>query len=146
MKPVAAVVVSVVIVAAALSPVVRDPHDDGFPLSTYPMFATPRDTHLSISFAYGRASDGERVTLDSGVVGTGEVLQALTTIGRAGARGRGDTEALCKRIAGEVSQAARFHGVAEVVIATGDEDAIAYLRDGTRGPERVRARCKVLGP
>jgi putative ABC transport system permease protein len=39
-----AAVVSIVLLGATLSPLVRDPGDDGFPLSTYPMFATPRPT------------------------------------------------------------------------------------------------------
>jgi hypothetical protein len=130
-------------VAAVLSPLARDPHRDGFPLSTYPMFATPRDTRMSISFAYGETAAGERRAIGPDALGTREVLQAAATIARAVDRGRAEAMALCRQIAGAVSADVEMADVVGVAIVTGDEDAVAYLADGTLGPERVRARCAV---
>jgi hypothetical protein len=139
-----AIAVSVVVLAVVLSPLVRDPRHDGYPLSTYPMFATPRDTRMSISFAVGETADGAHRTLTPMMIGTPEVLQAAATIARAVGRGGGETAALCERIAAAVAGDGDFEDVAGIAIVTGEEDAIAYFTDGTRGPERVRARCRVV--
>ena len=69
---VAAGVVSLALIAATLEPLVREPYDDGFPLSTYPMFATKRPTVQTFHYALGLTRDGKRRTL---VV---EWLSALT--------------------------------------------------------------------
>jgi len=134
---------SAVLVAAVLSPLARDPRRDGFPLSTYPMFATPRDTRMSISFAYGETATGAHRAIDPVALGTREVLQAATTIARAVGRGSAETMALCRQIAVAVGDDTAMADVVAVAIVTGDEDAVAYLADGTLGPERLRARCAV---
>ena len=71
------------------------------------------------------------------------MLQALTTIGKAVGAGHAAALGLCRQIAIEVAHADRFADVAEIVVVTGDEDAVAYLEDGTLGPEKERARCAV---
>jgi hypothetical protein len=138
-----ALVTSVVLVAAVLSPLARDPRRDGFPLSTYPMFAAPRDTRMTLSFAYGVTAAGDRRLLEPAVVGTREVLQAAMTIAQAVGRGAADAAELCRHIATAVADDPQRADVVEVRVVTGDEDAVAYLADGSFGPERLRARCAV---
>ncbi len=75
-----AIVTSLALVGAALSPLVRDPADDGFPLSTYPMFAWSRPTELTASYALGVTPGGGRRYLSPALVGSGEVLQARAII------------------------------------------------------------------
>ena len=60
---VVAVLVSTALVAATLEPLFATPIDDGFPLSTYPMFATKRPTVQTFHYALGVTRDGKRRTL-----------------------------------------------------------------------------------
>jgi hypothetical protein len=124
------------LVAVAL-PLVRDPRDDAFPLSTYPMFAEPRTTQLTMDYALGETATGERRTLSPQIVGTGEVMQAYARFDRAVTTGQ--APALCAEIA------ARLHGtdIAWVRIVTGQHDAVDYLVHDVVGPEKDRARCRV---
>lgn len=124
------------LVAVAL-PLVRDPRNDAFPLSTYPMFAEPRTTRLTMDYALGETAAGERRTLSPRLVGTGEVMQAYVRFDRAVHTGQAG--ALCAEIA------ARLHGtdIAWVRIVTGQHDAVDYLVHHIVGPEQDRARCKV---
>lgn len=118
-------------------PLVRDPRNDAFPLSTYPMFAEPRTTRLTMDYALGETATGERRTLSPKLVGTGEVMQAFARLDRAVHTGQ--AAALCAEIA------ARLHGtdIVTVRIVTGQHDAVDYLVRGIIGPEKERARCKV---
>ena len=124
------------LVAVAL-PLVRDPRDDAFPLSTYPMFAEPRTTQLTMDYALGETASGERRTLSPKLVGTGEVMQAYARFERAVHTGQ--AAALCAEIA------AQLHGsdIATVRIVTGQHDAVDYLVRDIIGPEKERARCPV---
>jgi hypothetical protein len=125
------------LLALVVSPLLRDPRDDAFPLSTYPMFAEPRSAVLTIDYALGETASGERRTLSPQLVGTGEVLQAFVRIERAVHAGR--AAALCTEIA------SRLHGsdIAVVRIVTGHHDAVDYLVHHHVGPELDRARCRV---
>jgi hypothetical protein len=124
------------LVAVAL-PLAGDPRHDAFPLSTYPMFAEPRTTELTLDYALGETASGERRTLSPRLVGTGEVMQAYVRIDRAVQTGQ--AHALCAEIA------ARLHGtdIATVRIVTGQHDAVGYLVHHVVGPEKERARCRV---
>ena len=114
-------------------PLVRSPRDDAFPLSTYPMFAEPRSTQLTMTYALGETATGERRTLSPQRVGTGEVMQAYARFET------GQPQALCEEIA------ARLHGsdITAVRIVTGQHDAVDYLVRHVVGVERERTRCKV---
>jgi hypothetical protein len=127
----------VLLLAMVASPLVRDPRDDAFPLSTYPMFAEPRSTVLTMDYALGETASGERRTLSPQLVGTGEVLQAFVRFEHAVHTGQ--APALCAEIA------ARLHGtdIAFVRIVTGRHDAIDYLVHDVVGPELDRGKCKV---
>jgi hypothetical protein len=140
---VAAVVVSVLLVGATLWPLLRSPYDDSFPLSTYPMFASRRPTLQTYSYALGETSTGKRRTLEPSVVGTNEVLQALTIIERAVAGRKGEVAELCDSIAARVAADEEFRDVVAIRIVTGTHDAVEYLARGRIGTEIERARCPV---
>jgi hypothetical protein len=139
-----AAIVSISLCGAALAPLVRAPDDDGFPLSTYPMFAAPRPAELTMAFARGIARDGRPRPLSPAHLGTGEVMQAFATIQRAADAGPGARAALCAAIAARVADDRALRDVAEVELVTGTYDAIgAVARGAPAGREAVLARCAV---
>lgn len=138
---VVAALVSTALVAATLEPLLRAPTDDGFPLSTYPMFATKRPTVQTFNYALGVTRDGKRRTLSPKMIGSGEILQALTII--SSAVGRGETKQLCETIAARVATTDEFSDVVAIRIVTGTHDAVDYLARGVIGRESERVRCEV---
>jgi hypothetical protein len=138
-----AAVVSVALIGVTLEPLVRDPYDDGFPLSTYPMFATKRPTTMSLHYALGTTATGGRRTLAPYLVGTPEVLQAMRIVDRAVSRGRDEATRLCMAIAGRVAGDAELRDVVAIRIVYGSHDAIDYLVYDRIGVERDRVRCEV---
>lgn len=143
LKKVYALAVTGVLLLATLSPLIRSPLDDGFPLSTYPMFASKRDTKQTFNYPLGITSSGERRTLGSHFLDTGETLQALSTVDHAVSQGKKEMEPLCRRIAENVAADERFADVVTIRIVTGTHDAIDYLADDKVGPERTRFHCPV---
>ena len=141
MQRLAAAVVSGVLVAATLSPVLRAPWQDDFPLSTYPMFAFARPTTLTMDYALGGTAAGEPRYLDPRLLGTGEVLQAYTVI--ATAKENHQLPALCRQIAARVAEDDERDDVAFVRIVTGTHDAVDYLVRHHEGRETELTRCPV---
>jgi len=137
----AAAAVSVVLVAATASPVVREPRDDGFPLSTYPMFASKRPTQMTLDYALGVTATGERRYLTPRLVGSSEVLQAMQVIHRA--RATRSLPALCEAIAARVAGDDDYADVVAIRIVTGTHDAVEFLVRDVIGREVERARCEV---
>jgi hypothetical protein len=135
-------IASIVLVAAVISPVLRDPHDDGFPLSTYPMFARDRGRTFAVAYPIGRTAGGARRVLESRFCGTREVLQALSLVDDALASG--DGAALCTRIAAAVAQDRAYRDVVAIELVVGTHDAVDYLVRDRIGEESVRARCGVV--
>lgn len=140
---VAAGCISLALIAATLSPLLRDPYDDGFPLSTYPMFATKRLTTLSMHYALGEGAAGERIILEPALVGTGEVLQAMRVFERAVAGGRPGMTRLCDAIAARIAADADYQHVTAVRVVTGTHDSVEYLARDVVGRELERTRCTV---
>jgi hypothetical protein len=140
---IAAACASIALIAATLSPLLRDPADDGFPLSTYPMFATRRVTTLTMSYALGEGAAGQRIILAPELVGTGEVLQAMRVVERAVGGGAPAMHALCDAIASRIAADPDYAAVRGVRIVTGTHDAVEYLSHDRVGRERERARCVV---
>ena len=136
-----AALVSTALIAATLEPLLRAPTDDGFPLSTYPMFATKRPTVQTFHYALGETRDGKRRTLSPKMIGSGEILQALSIIGNA--VGRGESKQLCEAIAARVAGEDEFADVVTIRIVTGTHDAVEYLSRGVVGREMERYRCEV---
>ncbi len=138
-----AAVASIALIGVTLSPLLRNPRDDGFPLSTYPMFASKRPTTLTFHYALGEGRAGERVILTPGLVGTGEVLQAMRVIDTAVSRGRLEIAKLCDAVARRVADDSDFAHVANVRIVTGTHESLSYLEHGKVGRELERLRCVV---
>jgi len=136
-----AALVSVVLLGVTLSPLVREPTDDGFPLSTYPMFAIRRETTQTFTYALGETAGGQRRTLSPAALGTGEILQALKVVERA--VGAGELRPLCEAIAARVARDNEFADIVAIRIVTGTHDAVEYLARGQVGKELERLRCAV---
>lgn len=138
-----AAVISLALIGATLWPLANDPRDDGFPLSTYPMFASRRPTVQTYRYALGETAAGERRILHPRVVGTGEILQALRVIQRAVAAGRAEAAKLCTAIASRVANDDAFRDVVAIRIVTGTHDAVDYLARDQVGREVELLRCEV---
>ncbi|HEY5951254.1 MAG TPA: hypothetical protein VIV40_37435 [Kofleriaceae bacterium] len=138
-----AAAVSLALIGVVLWPLLRDPVDDGFPLSTYPMFATKRPTQQTFRYALGETAVGERRTLSPGLVGTGEVLQAIQVIDRAVVSGQGEIAKLCTVIAARVAADDDYRDVVAIRIVTGTHDAVEYLARDVVGRETQLERCTV---
>ena len=136
-----AAVVSIALLGATLAPLIREPWDDGFPLSTYAMFAFERPTKLSMEYAFGVTATGDRKTLTPRLVGSAEVLQAMTVLQRA--RSQGKLPELCATIAGRVADDAGYNDLTEIRIVIGTHDAVDFLMRDIRGPEAQLTSCKV---
>jgi len=139
----AAGAMSVALIAATLSPVLRDPDDDGFPLSTYPMFAAPRPRAYVASYALGVTAGGERRYLPPALVGSPEVLQADAIVARAVEEGGAALDELCRAIAARVARDPAYGDVAAIRIVIGTHDALDFLIGDRIGRELERARCVV---
>lgn len=124
-------------------PLLRDPHDDGFPLSTYPMFGERRSTALTMDYALGETATHGRRTLSPQLAGTGEVLQAYALFARAVHGPRPGLQQLCTQIAARVAAEPDYRDVIAIRIVTGQHDAVEYLVRGNVGVERERMRCLV---
>jgi hypothetical protein len=141
-----AAIASLALCGAALAPIVRPPDDDGFPLSTYPMFAAPRPRELTMASARGVTRDGQPRTLSPGDLGTGEVMQAFTTLQHAAAAGAASCAALCATVAARVAGDAELADVVAVEIVLGRYDAASVVASGnatTEDQPAVLARCDV---
>lgn len=138
---VTATIVSIVLVLAVLEPLRREPWDDSFPLSPYAMFAFKRPTKLTMEYAYGVTAAGEKRTLTPRIVGSAEVLQALTIF--QSAKSRGELPQLCLTIAGRVATLDSYAEVTEIRIVSGTHDAVDYLVRHVEGTEVIRTTCKV---
>jgi hypothetical protein len=135
-----AYVLSLLFVAAVALPVFGSPRDDGFPLSTYPMFSGRKTAEADIAHAVALSTDGSRRVLPPAAVLNDEVVQAFETLRRAIARGPEATRALCERIAGRAGRP----GDVAVEIVTDRYDAVRYFH-GEKQPiaSTVHARCEV---
>ncbi len=129
------------VVLAAASPVLRAPHDDAFPFSTYPMFATPREQE-TLLLAEGVTESGS-VAIPPRYVANGPVMQAMSTLYQAQAQGPAALRKLCQVISERVQQAPDMAAVQRVQIVSATFDPIKYFRDGPK-PEarRVLQRCR----
>lgn len=131
------------LVAAVAAPGLRDPSDDGYPLSTYPMFARPRGKPL-LNFIEGVDARGEPVRLPPELVANQEVMQAAATVRRAVQAGARGMLRLCERVAERVAVDERFHAVVEVRIVAARFDPVRYFTVSAEPESRnVRVSCSV---
>lgn len=136
------ILVTVGAVAALVAPVVLD--HDGFPLSTYPMYAQARDA--SVTFATAQAvDDGDgRWTLSLGVIGDSDDPLIVAGELRA-AIGDGRAEHRCREIA---RRAAVWGGLADeatsIEVVVERRDVIAHVSgDGGLLDRTVHATCEI---
>jgi hypothetical protein len=116
-----AVLVAVALVMAW--PALRRPPVDGYPLSTYPMFATDRGDTSTIATAVGVTSGGEVVRLSPEMLsGSDEPMQAISTAANAVRDGRAD--AWCAQVAARVGD-----DVESVEVRRETHDVIAHFTD-----------------
>ena len=128
------------VVLAVLAPLVGSPERDGYPLSTYPMFARDGGDTARIDTVVGRGVDEERHRLSPELIaGSDEPVLAAETV-RFAVRD-GTTTALCAEVAARLDDAGSELVAVEVVTEAHDLD-----RPGdTRGLLEVvvHERCPV---
>lgn len=135
------------LVALSAAPAFRDPEDDSYPLSTYPMFARPRGKPR-LSIVEGLNTSGAPVRLSPElVVVHDEVMQAAATVRRAVAEGPHALERLCSEVASRTASDADYQNVQTVRVVTARYDPVLYFSKGPEPEERVEHfRCAVPRP
>jgi hypothetical protein len=141
-----ALVVSGVMVAAVAVPGLRTLLEggeapDGFPLSTYPMFARDPGRVVELATVVAVRPGGQVARLSPQLIaGTDQVIQAGETVRQAIDGGPSSTAALCREVAGGVDPPATIAVVIE------EHDAVAWSA-GDREPRdrRVVAECEAEG-
>src|SRR3954453_15901413 len=118
-------IITVVVVLVVVSPALRPPPRDGYPLSDSPMFAADVGRTAVVDTARGVRADGSTVTLSPRLVtGTDEVILAVSTVINAVAGGPDRTTRLCNEIAGRLGGSRP--DVVQVRIATETVDAVDW--------------------
>ena len=126
---------SLLMAVVILSPVLREPTDDTYPLSTYPMFASDRGAQHAIATVVEIDVDGTALRLSPRLIaGTDEVILASVTVKRSVAQGESDL--LCAEIANRLGPGRTVEVRVETV------DVVKLVTNGVE-PSRVdvRARC-----
>jgi hypothetical protein len=141
-----AYVLSTALVATVGWPAFRDPHDDGFPLSTYPMFAARRGRVHEVVSARAVAADGSRALVPPALIANAETMQAIRTLSRAIRAGEDEAKELCLGIAERLGHADEegLKSAVRVELVTERVDAIDYLAGRAEAElVHVHARCPV---
>jgi hypothetical protein len=123
-------------------PALQDEPADGFPVSSYPMFAGDRDRIVVLATAVGRTADGDERRLGPHAVGGGdEVMLAASAARLAVAGGPEEVRRYCAEVAERV---AGDDDVVRVEVRTEVRDAVADP-DAERPAEsvEVHASCEV---
>jgi hypothetical protein len=146
--------VSALSLAAVLYPMLLDPQDprqDGFPLSTYPMFSYDKPRTASVTSAVAIAEGGAEEAIPPEFVATSETMQALRTIAKSVNAGRKHARRLCTAIAERVALSTdpAFARAERVALISVTVDSIRFLA-GDRTPlsrtEHVRCRVRRSRP
>jgi hypothetical protein len=137
-----ALVSSIAMLVAMLWPMIRK--SDGFPLSNYPMFSSPRDPEALVYHVVGFSERGEHRPVPPDMLGTEEVMQAYQTAKLAFRGGREASMELCREVAARLGERSRWADIEVLEVREDRFDTIAYWQ-GDRKPRRtrVRARCEV---
>jgi hypothetical protein len=138
--------VSAVLLGLTLWPLTRDVNEDGFPLSTYPMFARQRDRIGEVRSAIARDAAGAERLVPPRYVANSEAMQVVATLRRTIAAGPKASRELCKAIARRIAddRPGELAVSREVLLVTQKVDAIDFLA-GRQEPleRRVHARCGI---
>ena len=142
-KKTSAYLVSGVFLGLAAYPLALAPRDDGFPLSTYPMFANDKGREAAVTSAIAVGDDFEAPVPPS-FVANAEAMQALVTLKKTVRAGRKASRRLCERIAGRVTGVSEFAAADHVALVTRRFDSIEYLAGAARPiAEREHVRCPI---
>jgi hypothetical protein len=131
------------LVLVTASPLLRAPLDDGFPLSTFPMFAAPLEQPVFYS-AEAVRPDRSRVMVPPEIIANGAAMQAAQTLQAAHAQGLEALRQLCGRIAKQVPRDPKLREVQRVEIVSTRYDPLAYFMSAPAPGERdVLHKCRV---
>ncbi len=140
-------IVSGVTAALLLTPAFRDPSEDSFPLSTFPMFsAAKRDPDLVITQVLAVAPDGTRRPLPPELAtGNVEVIQALQMVRNEVYGGRERLTKFCSGVATRLRNAPEpWRSTRTVEIARSHFDTVDYFETGPKPVTRkVLKTCPV---
>jgi hypothetical protein len=140
--------VSAILLLVMAVPALRAPDDDGFPLSTYPMFAHRRGRTNDVTSAIAVFRDGSELAVPPRFVANSETMQAFYRLARAVTAGDEAAAALCEEIARRLRGAddPRLARAARVELITESVDAIDYLAGRAEPAQRrTHARCTLGG-
>lgn len=117
-----------------LSPLLREPTNDTYPLSTYPMFASDRGAVHSIATAVELTDSGYVRLSPKLIAGTDEAVLAAVTVKQAVRRG--EAEILCAEIL------ERLGADRQVEVRSETLDVVALSVEGSAPfTTNVHARC-----
>lgn len=140
--------VSLVVAVLVAIPAFSDPREDSFPLSTFPMFSSPKpDPGLIVTQVLAVMPDGTREPLPPELsTGNEEVIQTLRMIHDEVYGGRERMAAFCDSIAERVrgTDAEHWQSVETIEIARSHFDSVAYFETGPKPVNRkILKRCAV---
>ena len=131
------------VAVVAASPLLRSPLNDGYPLSTFPMFAEPLEKPSFYS-AEGVRPDSSRVMIPAELIAHGAAMQSVQALQDAHARGAQTLRQMCERIAKQVPRHASLQNVQRVELVTAQYDPVAYFVSGPAPIGReVLQKCRV---
>jgi hypothetical protein len=142
-----AYLVSAAVLGAVSYPALWPIEQDGFPLSTYPMFAWPRSRLGSVTSALALGPSGFERPVPPSLVATSEAMQAFATLRRSVRAGPAEARALCQAIASRVAQQdGELAAATQIALVTQVVDSIEYLAgEPTPLERREHVRCPVPG-
>jgi hypothetical protein len=129
-----------VLVALVMAwPALRRPPTDGYPLSTYPMFADDRGDTSTIATAVGITVDGDEARLSpEELSGSDEPMQAISTAAAAVREGR--AAGWCAQVARRVTDP----DISAIQVRRETHDVVAHFTDDAEPIEvEVVAACEV---
>ncbi len=147
MKPLGSLAFATWVGWLVLSPALQHAPHDSFPLSTYPMFSSPRrETSYRVTQALAITASGAK-PLPPKLIANREVILAAVTLRQAVARGPQAAEAMCRSIADRVSRHQDMQDVTEVRLVESTFDVIDYFHEHRRPlASRVHSACRVARP
>jgi hypothetical protein len=141
-----AAAVSIALLLAVLYPILRDPEDDSFPLSTYPMFARNRSRLAKVDAALALGRGGMETALSPLLIGSPETMLAIHILTKSVHAGERSARDLCRAIAARVAKSAdpELSGARQVALVTETIDVVQYA-GGVRAPRdrEVHTRCRI---
>lgn len=137
------------VAGAMVWPALRDPPQDSFPLSDYPMFSAGRpDPNLTITHALGVDEAGAETPLSPMLSSANrEVLQSMMSLHLGVHSGPERRAAYCREIAERVAADSGQDGTVAVALVTSTYDSVGYFEGSTEPLARdVHERCDVSRP